>query len=115
VSLRSLNRVVALGLLLMGGWTATNAPQAWGQSEVHRRVKVRVSPVYPELAKRMHIAGVVKVEVTISPDGSVRGAKAVGGHPLFVAASLEAVKRWRFEAGPEMSVQVEEFHFDPNQ
>lgn len=115
MSLQSLNRVVALGLLLISGLAATNAPQAWGQGEVHRKAKVKVPPVYPELAKRMHIAGVVKVEVTISPDGSVQGAKAVGGHPLFVAAALDSVKKWRFETSPGMSVQIEEFHFDPDQ
>ncbi len=113
--MQSLFRVVALGLLLMGGLAATNAPQAWGQGEVHRKAISKVEPAYPELARRMQITGVVKVEVTILPNGSVKNAKAVGGHPLFVVAALDAAKKWRFEASAAESTQIVEFHFDPNQ
>jgi hypothetical protein len=95
VFLQSLNRGVALVLLLMSGWAATNAPLAWGQGEVRRKVKAKAEPVYTELAKRMHMTGVVKFEVAISPN--------------------EAVKKWRYKASPEESRQVEEFHFDPDQ
>ena len=36
-----------------------------------RAVKSKVPPVYPELAKRMKISGVVKVEATVDGDGKV--------------------------------------------
>jgi outer membrane biosynthesis protein TonB len=41
----------------------------------NRKVEKRVQPIYPELAKRMHISGLVRVSVTVAPDGSVTDAK----------------------------------------
>src|ERR1035438_10012365 len=40
-----------------------------------RPIKSRVSPVYPEIAKRMKITGVVRVEATVEPDGKVSAVK----------------------------------------
>jgi len=71
--------------------------------------------VYPELARRMNISGVVKVLVTVSANGSVKDAKLIGGHPVLANAALEAVKKWRFEVGPQESTGIVEFRFDPAQ
>ncbi|MGD0791515.1 MAG: energy transducer TonB [Terriglobales bacterium] len=109
-----LNRAVAVGLLLLGGWAATGAPLAWGQ-EIDRKAKSKVAPVYPELAKRMNITGVVKVQVTVSAKGEIKNTKVVGGHPVLANAALDAVKKWRFEAGPGESTGIVEFRFDPAQ
>jgi TonB family protein len=114
VSIQALNRVFAVGLLLIGGWIATSAPSAWGQ-EIDRKPKIKVAPVYPELAKRMNISGVVKVIITVSANGSVKDARLVGGHPVLASAAMDAVKKWRFEAGPGESTGVVEFRFNPNQ
>jgi TonB family protein len=115
VSFKVLNRTVAVGLLLLGGWVAASSSLAWGQQEITRKVKTRVAPVYPELAKRMSLSGVVRIEVTVTSKGDVKNTKLVGGHPLLAGAALDAVKKWRFEAGPEESVGIVEFHFDPTQ
>jgi len=114
VSIQALNRVFAVGLLLIGGWATTNPPVAWGQ-EFNRKVKSKVTPSYPELARRLKITGVVKVLVTVSANGSVKDAKVMGGHPVLVNAAMDAVKKWRFEAGSEESTGVVEFRFDPTQ
>ncbi len=106
--------MIAVGLLLLGGWAATSTPSAWGQ-ETLRKTKSRVSPVYPELAKRMNITGVVKVRLTVAANGAVKDVKLVGGHPVLANAALDAVRKWRFEAGPEESSEIVEFHFDPTQ
>jgi protein TonB len=66
-----------------------------------RKIKSQVPPVYPELAKSMHIQGTVKVEITISPSGNVTNAKVVGGHPVLADAAVKAVKNWRYDSGPE--------------
>jgi TonB family protein len=79
--------------------------------EGKRKVKSKVAPVYPELARRMNIAGKVKIEVTISPDGRVKSSRAIGGHPLLVQACQEAVKEWKFATAPEESTQIVEFDF----
>jgi len=119
VTFQALNRVIAVGLLLVGGWAAISAPQAWGQEakaqESSRKAKSKVSPVYPELARRMNITGVVKVRVTVAANGSVKDATLVGGHPVLASSALDAAKKWRFEARPEESTEIVEFRFDPTQ
>jgi TonB family protein len=113
--MQALNRMFAVGLLLLGGWAATSAPLAWGQEEISRKAKIKVAPVYPDLARRMNITGVVKIQITVAANGSVKNAKLVGGHPVLANAALDAIKRWRFEAGSEESTGIVEFHFDPTQ
>lgn len=88
--------------------------RAQQQEEITRKVKTKVSPSYPELARRMSIAGVVKVQVVVAPNGSVKSTKVVGGHPLLVNAAVDAIKKWRFEAASEETTGVVEFKFDPN-
>ena len=62
----------------------------------------------------MNITGVVKIQVTVATNGSVKNTKLVGGHPLLANAALDALKRWRFEAGPEETTGIVEFKFDPS-
>lgn len=87
---------------------------AWGQQtneEGKRKVKSRTNPVLSDVARRMSISGKVRIELTISPDGHVKNARALGGHPLLVQPCLEAVKEWKYESAPEESVQIVEFEF----
>jgi TonB family protein len=85
------------------------------QSEIVRRAKSKVEPVYPDLARKMNITGVVKVQVVVAPNGTVKEAKAVGGHPLLVNAALDAVKKWRFEPASGESSGMVDFKFEPHQ
>jgi len=78
---------------------------ALGQ-ELNRKVIARTAPSYPELAKRMHLKGKVKVEVVITPAGSVESAKLLGGSPVFEKSAIEAVKQWRFEAAAKETKTV---------
>ncbi len=95
-------------LLLLG---ASAFAQTASLEEGKRKVKTKVLPTYPELAKRMNVIGKVKIEVIITPDGRVKSTRAVGGHPLLVQACLDAVKEWKFVAAPEESTQTVEFEF----
>ncbi len=79
--------------------------------EGKRKVKVKISPSYPDIAKRMSVTGKVKIEVIITPDGRVRSTRVIGGHPLLVQACEDAVKEWKFFPGPEETTQVVEFDF----
>ena len=85
--------------------------QSGSTDESKRKVKSRVSPVYPELARRMNVAGKVKIEVVISPDGHVKTTRVVGGHPLLVQACQDAVKEWKFAPASEETTQIVEFEF----
>jgi TonB family protein len=85
------------------------------ESEIVRRAKTKVQPVYPDLARKMNITGTVKVQVVVSPNGTVKDAKVVGGHPVLATAALEAVKKWRFEPAAMESTGVVDFKFEPHQ
>jgi TonB family protein len=74
--------------------------QTSAAQEASRKVIAKTAPTYPELAKRMHLAGKAKLEVVITAGGFVKAARLVGGNPVFEKNAIEAVKQWRFEAAP---------------
>lgn len=82
-----------------------------GCSQSERKVKTRVDPEYPELAKRMHLQGVVRVQVTVSPDGTVKNVEEVGGNPVLLEALVRAVKKWKYERADKESVLEVKFEF----
>ncbi len=76
-----------------------------------RKVTTRVPPDYPELAKRMHLEGVVKVEAVVRPNGSVKSTRVVGGNPVLVDAALVAVAKWKFEPAQSESTELVQISF----
>ena len=107
-------RKVLIGITLLSFLGTNASAQQSGSEEGKRKVKSKVAPVYPELAKRMNVTGRAKIEVIITPDGRVKSTRAVGGHPLLVQACLDAVKEWKFVAAPEETTQVVECEFTGN-
>ncbi len=85
------------------------------ENEIPRRARTKVQPMYPELARKMNITGTVKVEVVVAPDGTVKEAKVVGGHPVLASAALEAISKWRFEPAAEESTGIVNFKFERHQ
>ena len=83
------------------------------KDQLTRKVKNKVSPVYPEIARRMNITGTVKVMVIVAPNGTLKSSKAVGGHPVLVNAVMDAIKKWKFESATEESSGIVEFKFQP--
>jgi TonB family protein len=83
------------------------------QASGRRRVLSRVTPAYPELARRMSLQGVVKVDALVAPDGTVKAAEVKGGHPLLAPAAVDAVLRWKWESAPHESHEVVEVKFSP--
>ena len=73
-----------------------------------RKVKASVKPVYPDVARQMHITGTVRLEATVAPDGKVRDARVVGGSPMLAQEATNAVKKWKYEEGPKETVEVVE-------
>ncbi|MFZ0808345.1 MAG: energy transducer TonB [Candidatus Sulfotelmatobacter sp.] len=102
--------VIALSLCLAGSALAQNAPTS---SSAERKVTSRVAPSYPELAKRMHLQGVVKIEAIVRPNGTVKSTRVVGGNPVLVDAATEAVKQWKFEAGSSETTELLQLTFIP--
>ena len=83
-------------------------------AEEGRKIRSKVNPVYPDLAKRMNASGAVRLEIQIAPNGEVRSIKALGGHPLLIPAAEDAVRKWRYEPASETTTTVVEFRFTPN-
>ncbi len=79
-----------------------------------RKTKDAPPPSYPEMAKSMHLAGTVKVQITINPQGSVKDTKVLGGHPLLADAAVRAIQRWKYEPGPE-ETKIVQVDFKPAQ
>ena len=70
-------------------------------------------PRYPELARNLHVSGVVKVQIVIAPDGKITSTKVLGGHPLLVSSVEETLKNWKYApASAETTTQLE-FNFHP--
>ena len=82
-------------------------------ADADRKIKSKVIPVYPELAKNLKISATVKVQVTVAPNGAVTQAKAMGGHPLLVGPAVDAAKMWRYEPASGATTHLIEFHFSP--
>lgn len=76
-----------------------------------RKVKQRVAPEYPPLAKQFNTSGVVRLSVEVTPGGEVRDVKPIGGHPLLIPAAENAVKKWKFEPAKDSTTEVIEFKF----
>jgi TonB family protein len=112
VSQRTVAAMLTLALAVTVGTVFVGAQQAQND-ELVRRAKSKVQPLYPDLARKMNIAGTVKVEVVVAPNGSVKGARVVGGHPVLATAALDAAKKWRFEPASVESSGVIDFKFEP--
>ena len=83
---------------------AAGAVQQPVQVEVNsgsRKIKSKVEPEYPELARRARITGTARVAVTVTAEGNVKDVKELGGSPILLASLVRAVKQWKYEPAPK--------------
>jgi len=60
-------------------------------------VKIKdIAPIYPTIAARARIHGVVIVEATIGADGKVKDARILRSIPLLDQSALDAVRQWEY-------------------
>jgi TonB family protein len=78
-----------------------------------RKVVSQTAAVYPTLARSMNIHGIVKLELLIAPNGTVKKVDVKGGHPLLTQSAVTAVGHWKFEASPRETKQTLEIKFEP--
>jgi TonB family protein len=79
-----------------------------------RKIRQRVSPQYPDLARRVNAMGTVRLEIEVAPNGDVKNVKALGGHPLLIPAAEDAIRKWKYEPAKESTTAVVEFKFNSN-
>ncbi|MDE0248098.1 MAG: TonB family protein [Gammaproteobacteria bacterium] len=76
----------------------SNAEPARVGGEIQEPTRtVYVQPVYPEIAKRARVSGVVVLEATIDPEGNVSKIGVLRSIPLLDQAAVEAVRQWKYE------------------
>ncbi len=56
----------------------------------------RVEPVYPELARRTGVSGVVILKVIVDEEGNVATVTVLQGHPLLNDEAVRAVAQWKY-------------------
>jgi TonB family protein len=107
--------VLYLAFILALSFHLVHAQNTTVSSGSERKVSSRVPPVYPELAKKMHIHGVVKVEATVRPNGSVKSSRVLGGSPVLVEAAQDAVSKWKFEPAQSETTEIVQVGFEGGQ
>jgi len=83
------------------------------QAPAARKVVSQVSPQYPDLAKKMHIRGTVRVEALVAPGGKVKLTQVVGGSPVLVKAAVDAIEKWKWAPAPQETKELIELTFQP--
>jgi TonB family protein len=105
---------LGLGLALLLSASAIVSPRATAQDsagDTKRKLKSKVVPEYPAIARQLNLAGKVKIETAISADGHVTSTKVLGGNPVLASSAQDAIKKWRFEPAPKDTVEVIEVDF----
>src|SRR6266852_5289375 len=63
--------------------------------ELQRHLVSAPPPVYPDIARRAGVQGIVRLQVRATKDGRIEVDKILGGSPTLADAAIAAVKQWR--------------------
>ncbi len=72
-----------------------------------KRLTAAPNPVYPDLARRAGIEGIVKLQVKVKTDGSIEVQKVLEGEPVLADAAMDALKKWRAKPALINGIRVE--------
>ena len=100
--------LILLVFLSMASAQAQNTPTL-------RRLIYKVAPKYPRELKQNDIGGVVRLSISISPNGSVGKISPVGGNPILVDAATLAVKQWKYLPADHPTTTEVQLDFIPHQ
>ena len=97
--------------------SSLSAPLSHGQQDpkTDRKVTTRVEPDYPPVLRMRQIGGTVRLEVTITPRGTVESAKVLGGNPILAESAVIAVKKWKFVSAETATRTTVSLVFNPFQ
>jgi len=102
-----------LAVVALAGMALLPAMVVSAQTHAERKATTKVAPVYPELARRMHVQGSVKLELVVKSDGGVKSTRVIGGNPVLIQAATEAVKQWKFQTSPGETTEIVQLTFQP--
>src|SRR5215471_7739025 len=91
-------------------WHQASLPLRVSADVMEKRIISKIDPVYPEDARLGRIEGLVILDATIAPDGTVKHLRPVSGPYVLARSALDAVQSWRFEpyrlAGQPIEVET---------
>ncbi len=108
------NRIaVALFVLVPILMLAPSHTPAQETSAGSRKVVTKVVPQYPSLARSMRLQGVVRADILVAANGTVKLIEVKGGHLVLVDAAEHALRDWKWEPGPRETHESVELRFNP--
>jgi periplasmic protein TonB len=72
------------------------APRKMSEEVMAAALIYKVQPIYPAIARIMHLSGTVRLRAIISTDGRIRELEVISGSPYLQAAAVAAVREWRY-------------------
>jgi TonB family protein len=63
--------------------------------ELQKHLVSAPTPVYPDIARRAGVQGIVRLQVRAMKDGRIEVDKILSGSPTLADAAIAAVKKWR--------------------
>ena len=90
----------ACALILAFGLWAELSPSRVTLAEEEMQAKLikefSPDPRYPQEAKDKNIQGIVKLNVLVAKDGSVKRISVISGDPLLAKSSVDTVRHWKY-------------------
>jgi TonB family protein len=106
---------LSLWLLVCFSMSCSFAPPSHAQqdSKTDRRLVTRVEPDYPPVLRMRQIGGTVRIQITITPKGTVENAKVLGGNPILGESAVAAVKKWKYASAETATTTTVSLEFNP--
>lgn len=76
------------------------------------RVLHTETPPYPLMAVRSRLGGLVSIQATLSPDGTVTSAIVLDGQAMLAHGAAESTRKWLFESAPSQAERTIRLQFD---
>ena len=111
-----MKRWTAILTLLFAALVVVCPQKSFSQEEAvegKRKVTNKVLPDYPDMARRMSLRGVVKVDAVVGSNGLVKTVEIKGGHPVLAQAAVNAVRKWKWEPSTHDTKEPVEVKFEP--
>lgn len=109
---RWISRAATLAFVLLAICASMQTP-LHAQEQSARKLLTRVQPKYPEYLQTHEIGGVVRLNVTVNPSGSVKSVTPLGGNPILVDAATDAVKLWKYAPSDSSDTFEVKLEFNP--
>ena len=111
--MKSLPFYILLLIFISAGATPSRPQNDDAEVAGSRKVVNRVLPSYPAMARSMSLSGSVKMEVVVTPNGSVKSVQILGGNAVFSQAAETAVHGWKWEKSEHETTERVEVRFKP--